>query len=168
MAVNISGSGIDPRLPSHLRKTYGVHHTKRHDVGCHEVVDGVVACPRYFTGWITRLNPGETQHQKLIKLLDEGHTGRRFTKEISPDGLHVYTFPPGQTCFGAPHTIVDRQVDPRYLIVAGDHRHYIGQPERDRDGYETGYAKPVLVHSGADAWVDDFATHQENLARAAE
>lgn len=157
----MSLSTLEPRLPSHLRKTYSVHHTTR-TAGCHEVIDGVPACPAFFNGWITDLNPTDEKQAPAVHYLDSGDSGRHFTKEWMPDGFWRYTFTPGQRCFTAPHTVVDRQEEPKYLLLAGDHRHYIG--ERD----EKGGVKPYLVHSSADAWVDDFATHQEKLARAAE
>lgn len=153
-------SGIGPQLPPQLRKTYAIRHDRR-QADCHEVIDGYVVCPRYFHGWVTRLSP--TEHAAHIHHLDSGNSGRHFTKEIASDGLHVYTFPPGQTCFQSPHTIVDRQEDPHFVLLGGDHRQYIG--ERDA---ATGNVKPFLVHTNADTFMDDFASHQEALARAAE
>jgi hypothetical protein len=155
----MSVTDLGPKLPPHMRKTYGVHHKTR-EASCHEVIDGVQVCPAFWHGWRTALSP--TEHPAQISYLDSGDSGRHFTKEATPDGLWVYTFTPGQRCFTSPHTVVDRQEEAQYLILAGDHRHYIG----DRD--ENGNVKPVLVHSGASSFIDDFASHQEKLARAAE
>lgn len=157
----MSVTSLEPKLPPHLRKTYGVHHKTR-SAGCHEVVDGVKVCEAFWNGFTSTCNPLEQTHAAAIHYFDSGDSGRHFTKEITPDGLHRYTFTPGQRCFSAPHTVVDRQEEARYLILAGDYRHYIG--ERD----ESGAVKPERVHSGGDAWIDDFASHQEKLARAAE
>lgn len=156
----MSITSLEPKLPPHMRKTYSVHHKTR-PAGCHEVIDGKRACPAFWNGWITTLNP--TEHPAAIQYFDSGDSGRHFTKEITPDGLHRYTFTPGQRCFAAPHTVIDRQEEAQYLILAGDHRHYIG----DRDP-ATGRVKPAVTHSGADAFIDDFAAHQERLAQAAE
>lgn len=160
----MSVTSLEPKLPSHLRKTYAVHHAKRHGVGCHEVIDGRPVCPAFFNGWYTDCNPTDSAGAAQIHYLDSGDSGRHFTKEWMPDGFWRYTFTPGQRCFAAPHTVVDRQEEPKYLLLAGDARHYIGQP----NPHDPGYATPVLVHSSADAWVDDFASHQERLAAAAE
>jgi len=158
----MSVTSLEPHLPPHLRKTYGVHHATR-QAGCHEVIDGWAVCPAFFNGWVTDLNPTDQRNAAAMQYFDSGESGRHFTKEWMPDGFWRYTFPPGQRCFNAPHTIVDRQEEPKYLLLAGDHRHYIG----DRDA-TTGQVKPYLVHSGADAFIDDFASHQEKLAAAAE
>jgi len=158
----MSVTDLGPQLPPHLRKTYGVHHATR-EASCHEVVDGNQVCPAFWHGWRTVLNPTDAKHAAAMYYFDSGDSGRHFTKESTPDGLWIYTFTPGQRCFTSPHTIVDRQQEPQYLILAGDHRHYIG----DRDP-STGNVKPVLVHSGGSSFIDDFASHQEKLARAAE
>lgn len=157
----MSVTNLEPKLPPRMRKTYGVHHKTR-SAGCHEVVDGVRACEAFWHGWTTTLNPLEQSHAASIHYLDSGDSGRHFTKEITADALHRYTFTPGQRCFTAPHTVIDRQEEAQYLILAGDYRHYIGEKD------ENGKVKPELVHSGGDAWIDDFANHQEKLARAAE
>jgi hypothetical protein len=141
-----------------MRKTYGVHHKTR-KAGCHEVIDGHKVCPAFWNGFTSTLNPAE--HAAQIHYFDSGDSGRHFTKEVTADGLVRYTFSPGQRCFNAPHTVVDRQEEARYILLAGDHRHYIG------DRNEDGSVKPILVHSGADAFIDDFASHQEGLAQAA-
>lgn len=156
----MSVTSLEPKLPSHLRKTYGVHHATR-QAGCHEVIDGQPVCLAFFNGWYTDLNPTDQHGAAAIQYFDSGDSGRHFTKQQMPEGFWRYTFSVGQRCFNAPHTVVDRQEEPKYLLLAGDHRHYIGEKD------ETGGVKPYLVHSSADAFIDDFATHQEKLAAAA-
>ena len=157
----MSVTTLGPRLPSHLRKTYGVHHATR-SAGCHEVIDGQPVCPAFFNGWYTDLDPTDQRGAAAVQYFDSGNSGRHFTKQQMPEGFWRYTFSQGQRCFNAPHTVVDRQEEPKYLLLAGDHRHYIGEKDAT-----TGEVKPYLVHSSADAFVDDFATHQEKLAAAA-
>lgn len=159
----MSVTDLGPKLPPHLRKTYTVHHITRTAM-CHEIVDGYVVCPAFWNGWVTDVNPTDQTKDAaaIVQYFDSGDSGRHFTKEWMPDGFWRYTFSRGQSCFARPHVIPDRQETPQYLLLAGDDRQYFGE----RDG--RGNIIPMMRHSSADAFIDDFASHQERLAKAAE
>jgi hypothetical protein len=74
--------------------------------------------------------------------------GRPFT-EARDGGLTVFTFPPGTDCFTQHQT--RRSRPPLFVVRQGDWRGHFGAPQ---------------VHSSPEAWVDDFASHQDRLAQA--
>ena len=69
------------------------------------------------------------------------------------EGLTVFTFEPGQDCFAQHRVPLER--DPLFLVRGGDWR-----------GNPTGL-QPYRHHRGED-WVDDFADHQDRIARQIE
>lgn len=77
----------------------------------------------------------------------EAKSGRTYTR-AQTGTLITYTFPAGQQCFTAHRVPLERA--PVYLVRDGDYR---GNP------YGT---RPVARR--AEDWVDDFATHQQQLA----
>ena len=92
-------------------------------------------------GWRTTVPIASTQADYI-----RNKSGRHFREEVV-DGMCVFTFYPGQQCFGE-HHVVDR---PQFHLVRdGDWR-----------GNPTGRQR---LHTTGDFWVEDFAEHQAKLA----
>lgn len=80
--------------------------------------------------------------------------GRHFTHTFSDEGRVItFTFPAGQRCFVAHRLPLGRPA--LFVVQNGDHRGP-GRRQLERRRYD----RP-------DQWVDDFATHQDQLATAA-
>lgn len=138
---------IDPALPAHSVKTYGI--TSPLDTHWVDASCADVSCDVQASGWQTfideRTNLGERQAAYIRKL-----AGRPFTEHRNEHGVTVFTFPAGAECFQQHRRRVDR---PEIFIVrGGDHR---GNPRGD-----------VTVHDRAEHWVEDFSEHQDALNRA--
>lgn len=160
---------INPQMGPEAYKTYSIrapHETHWRPASCEDI-----DCGPYLYGWVTIL-PAGSDRIALVK-----RSGRHFVeyrdtlpdtvaarlpdadpenpgaRELGP-GLVAFYFEPGQACFeAASHTIrLDRRE--LYLVTDGDWR---GNPRGGRVG-----------HSGPDAWVDDFGTHQDRLSRQIE
>lgn len=109
-----------------------------------------VGCEPYAKGWTTRL----PRTSPLVDLITSGSTGRRYRETTGLDTAErEFMFEPGQPCFEvSKHRVrLDRQE--RYLVRPGDWRATTGQP---------------YVHTRAADWVEDFAEHQDKVARQVE
>ncbi len=138
---------IDPQVGPENYKTYQIvapasTHTRR--AGCEEV-----ECHDYRNGWVSLVAAGG-EHDLYIR----HRSGRSFTSEPQPGGMVRFRFAPGQPCFRAADHRVPLEREPLYLVRGGDYR---GNPR----GIQT-------VQRKAEEWVDDFATHQQNIATAIE
>jgi hypothetical protein len=136
---------LEPLLPAHAKKTYSIkapRSTHFRKAGCAEV-----ECEGLLHGWVCLIDEttelGQAQAHYIRKL-----SGRRFREETE-NGLTAFTFEPGQTCFT-------------------EHEVPLGKPELYivRDGDLTRNLKNVRLHSRAEDWADDFATHQQKIADA--
>lgn len=141
-------------LPPALRKTYAVRHRRR-SATCNEMdpITGQPACLPYWNGWETVVHP--VDQAAIVQYFRSGDSGRRFTEETLEDGRIRFTFARGQRCFRSDQHFVFQEEDPLFLVLGGDQR---GNP----------LGVTPLKHSGADPFIDDFASHQDGLARAAE
>lgn len=147
---------IEPKNPVAAMKTYSIlapKATHHRPATCAET-----SCPNHLNGWATiideRTELGSQQGHYI-----RANSGRQFTETPQleqdsdtglwrPTGGTRFTFQAGQTCF-SPHTT--RLDKPElYVVRGGDHR---GNPRGD-----------VLKHQNPDDWVDDFGTHQQELA----
>lgn len=137
---------LEPLLPEHAKKTYSIRApraTHFRKASCAEV-----ECEGREHGWVSlideRTELGQRQAHYIRKL-----SGRRFAEE-TVNGLTSFTFEPGQTCFT-------------------EHEVPLGKPELYvvRDG-DLRTVKPtnVRLHTRAEDWVDDLATHQQKIADA--
>jgi hypothetical protein len=108
-------------------------------------------CAGWTSGWVTRVLPGTAEHDLVLSL-----RGRyRFTGPVrEADGLDAFTFAAGQPCFRASQHRVPLEREPLFVVRGGDHR---GNPR----------GITSVTRRAAD-WVDDFATHQQNIATAIE
>lgn len=141
---------IIPVLPAQAYKTYQIvapRSTHFRPGTCEEA-----ECGAHARGWRTLVDESTDlgqQQAHYIRML----SGRRFTAERTAEGLTAFTFAPGQTCFQQHQVPLERE--PHYLVRGGDFR---GNP---------GGARPYQ-HVKGDDWVDDFAEHQNRIARQIE
>lgn len=137
---------IPPKMPVQGYKTYGIVaplSTHWRAATCEDV-----DCPAYQMGWTTTVNEADPLGERQAHYIRR-ESGRSFTEAKRPDGLTDFAFRPGQTCFRQHKARVEREE--LFVMRTGDHR---GSP----DGFRRQYDRP-------DQWVDDFATHQEEIAR---
>ena len=136
----------DPVGPVHAYKSYEIVSplsTHYRDGTCDEA-----GCLAQRHGWRTVVDESTELGQRQAHYI-RTQSGRRFTEERTAAGLTDFTFEPGQRCFASHKVPLERPE--LYVVRAGDHR---GNPTGE-----------VRKHSGPDSWVDDFATHQERIAR---
>lgn len=106
-----------------------------------------VECVPHVKGWTTRVDETTDLGAQQAGYIRH-HSGRRYNESRDNTGLVVFTFEAGQTCFNADTHTVPLERNPIYTKYAGDYR------------------APGAVHryDRADQWVDDFASHQNQLA----
>ncbi|MGW6502971.1 hypothetical protein [Nonomuraea angiospora] len=141
---------ITPAMPAAAYKTYQIVAplpTHWRPATCEEA-----QCGAYERGWRTAVDEttelGQRQAYYIRRL-----SGRRFAVDRSPEGLTVFTFEAGQSCFARHQVPLER--DPFYFVKHGDFR---GNPLG---------IQPYQHRRGED-WVDDFAEHQDRIARQIE
>lgn len=143
---------IAPQLPAQAMKTYELRQplaTHFREASCAEV-----ECAHWAHGWQTGFdltNPEQVQLANWVRM----RSGLVFTY-LQTGTKVVFTFPAGQRCLRSriqPHR-VPLERDPVALVRGGDWR---GNPRREG-----------RTHVRLDDWVDDFATHQDQLARRLE
>lgn len=149
---------IQPVGPVHAYKTYEIAspiETHYRDGTCEEA-----DCLAYQHGWMSTPDPAKilqklphlTPAQAVAMAEQQAHyirkqSGRRFTERRTETGLAEFTFEAGQQCF-EPHKVpLDR---PEFYVVRGGDWRQLGQAQ---------------LHSGPDAWTNDFAEHQDQIAR---
>lgn len=141
---------ITPILPSSALKTYQIvapKQTHTRAATCAEV-----QCPAYLNGWVTRVPAGSPQEQ----FIRSGANTRTFNETTGVKdlgaGVVEFMFNPGQRCFRAEEHRISLEREPLYLVRDGDFRGFTGRRQ----------------HARAADWVDDFATHQDGVARLRE
>jgi hypothetical protein len=138
---------ITPNLPASAYKTY--HITSPISTHYRTGTCAEAGCLAYRHGWQTSVDEatdlGQRQAHYIRKL-----AGRRFVERRTELGLTAFTFEPGQQCFAEHKVSLDRPE--LYVVRGGDWR---GNPTGD-----------VRKHAGPDSWVNDFAEHQDRIARA--
>jgi hypothetical protein len=111
-----------------------------------------VDCPNYLSGWVTTVDLstelGQRQHHYLTH-----DTERRPSVQRVSLTLVKFVYGPGFRCFRSGEHVVPLGRPPRLYVAGGDFR---GNPR----------GTPTRVHTRAEAWVDEFATHQDQLATA--
>lgn len=138
---------VDPRMPVHAYKTYGMAAPKAthfRPATCEET-----GCPHFLGGWQTPVDES-TDLGKQQAYYIRNNSGRRYTEDRNlMAGLTLFAFEPGQVCFGADRHVVSLDRPALFVVRDGDWR-----------GNPTGN----VIRRTADDWVDDFATHQDQLA----
>jgi len=133
-------SRLQPVGPAWAYKTYRILSPPSHrrPATCEQV-----DCVRWRKGWKTCLDVADPKHAEAATWI-RNKSGRRFT--VTEVGTAVtFSFPPGEDCF-AGHTVPYKPH--LFLVHGGDWR---GNPR----------GVPVLRHSGAQAWADDFGENQQ-------
>lgn len=108
-----------------------------------------VACPDYLNGWRVRIEGLPTDMAHAART-----TGRRYTELDVSESEHWLVFESGQPCFRASEhrALLDKQE----IFIARD---------GDFRGNPTGN---VRRHTDPAFWLEDFAEHQDRLARQVE
>lgn len=112
-----------------------------------------VRCNDYVHGWVTVVDTGTELGQRQFDYLSKDRS-RNPRMEKTGTSLVSFTYPPGNEAFDGPKHEHYRPIgyDPVMLVHGGDFR---GNPRRE----------PARIMRPQD-WIDDFATHQDRLARA--
>ena len=136
---------IPPQGPVQAYKTYELQaplSTHWRPATCEEV-----DCDAYRNGWVTKLDVSTELGARQAEYI-RMRSGRTF-HDVTPlnSALVELMFPAGQRCFRQHRVPLERE--PLCIVRGGDWRQQLGQ-------------RRVLR---ADDWVDDFATHQDNLAQ---
>lgn len=135
---------VAPKMAAAQMKTYAIvapADTHFRPATCEEV-----DCDAFLKGWQLRK---EVLSPELLHTVET--SGRGYTEMPVREGETWLVFAPGQPCFRAATHKIRLGRPELFVVQGGDWR---GNP----------LAVETRVHSGADPWVDDFATHQEKLA----
>lgn len=136
---------IQPKLPVQAYQTYELAaplRTHWRKATCEEA-----GCGAYLNGWRTTVDETTDLGQGQAAYI-RTHSGRAFTEARDETGRTVFEFAAGQRCFNSDQHRVPLEREPVYSVRQGDWRANLGD-------------RRILR---ADQWVDDFATHQNNLA----
>lgn len=139
---------IDPKLPAGAMRTFEISaplSTHYRPASCEEV-----ECEHFTKGWQLRK---EILSAELLYTV--AHSGRSYTEMNMREGETWLVFAAGQKCFAASKHRVRLERPEVYIARDGDWR---GNPR----------GTVPVIHSGPDAWVDQFATHQEKINKARE
>lgn len=140
----------EPQLPVQAMKTYELIaplSTHWRAATCAEV-----NCQASQNGWATRVI-ADSDDESILRKASAGQVDgieRRYIKQQEAAGFVRYVFPAGQPCFKAKVHKVPLEREPIHLVRGGDFRANTGTLRR---------------HVRGEDWVDDFATHQDNLKR---
>jgi hypothetical protein len=107
-----------------------------------------VDCEHWREGWCSAI---DTSTELGIRQADYivNDSGRSYTQVVDKAGGRVlFTFPAGQRCFRQHHVPLER--DPVLSVRGGDWRASTGER---------------FVHAKPEHWVEDFALHQDKIAR---
>lgn len=136
---------IQPQMPAHAYTTYEIlaPAATHFRVGtCDEA-----GCLAQRHGWTTTVDETTDLGARQAHYIRR-QSGRRFV-ESREAGLTVFTFEAGQKCFATHKVNLERPE--LYVVRGGDFR---GNPRGE-----------VRRHSRPDSWVNDFAEHQDRIAR---
>lgn len=112
-----------------------------------------VQCADFTRGWVTVVDTATDLGQRQFDYLSHDKS-RRWHMEKTGTSLVSFTYPPGNEGFDSAKHEHYRPIgyEPIMLVHGGDFR---GNPRGTR---------PVVMRP--QDWIDDFATHQDRLARA--
>lgn len=139
---------IQPQMPASAYKTYELAApvaTHWRKATCAEI-----DCPRYLNGWrvhVEQIGP-ELEHAAKT-------SGRRYQELRVAEGQTYLVFEAGQPCFQMSEHRKRIEKPELYVVRDGDWR---GNPRRTE----------ARQHARPELWVEDFAEHQQGLARVQE
>lgn len=141
---------ITPGLPASDYRTYALlspRPTHFRSASCAEA-----ECTAMQNGWQSIVDTSTDLGRRQAEYI-RTEAGRRYSEHRDEHGRAVFTFEAGQRCFAQHRVSLDRA--PLYVVRDGDWR---GNPR----------GTAPRIHSSAEDWVDDFATHQDRLSRLIE
>ena len=139
------GMRLAPAMPAHAYQTFQISmplETHWRAATCVEV-----NCEQYLHGWRVRLDPLSEEDRWAIH-----RSGRRYVRQDVAEGETWLLFEPGQACFAASEHRTPIGKPELFIVKGGDWR---GNPRGE-----------VRQHKYAEDWVDQFANHQDRVARA--
>jgi hypothetical protein len=138
---------VAPRQSADHYKTYGMSYP----VGTHwrKATCEQADCQSFQFGWVTTVDMSTDLGQRQYHYITHDRT-RGYTMS-SAANLVSFTYPPGTRCFAAADHKVRLERNPLFMVREGDFR---GNPRGDEP----------RVHTTAENWVDDFATHADKLS----
>ena len=144
----VTGRSIQPAGPPNAYKTYELRSplaTHHRPATCEEV-----GCLQWARGWLTTVPAGSGDEQ-LVRRMASGEMDnrRRYFTETRDGGMISFRFEAGTSCFRVGTHTTNLGRPPIMIVRDGDFRASTGNSR---------------VHSREDDWVDDFATHQQQLA----
>jgi hypothetical protein len=147
--MGIQPSRIVPRIGPEHYKSYSMRaplstHWKRGTCAEYE-------CDAHLFGWTTVVDISTDLGRKRAHFIIHDKT-RRCTVERDADIVRFH-FEPGQTCFDQDNHRVGVGREPIVLVQEGDWR---GNPRKT----------PPRIFNSVEDWRNDFAEHQDKLARA--
>jgi hypothetical protein len=143
---------IAPAAPAHAYKTYQIvapDQTHWRPATCEEV-----NCVAYQNGWTTTVDTATELGQQQAEYIRR-RSGRAFTEDSADGRMVTFRFRAGQTCFAATKHRIRLDRPELYLVRDGDWR---GNP----------LGTTPRRHTRGEHWVEDFAEHQDNIARLVE
>jgi hypothetical protein len=129
-------------------KTYTIRPRFRR-ASCEEV-----ECKHWQEGWTFSVEMLEAD--KELNYIAR-HAGRRYEERVL-DGKRYLVYSPGQPCFASNNHKLPIDEKPFLFVGRGDYRTFNRQ----------GLPPAGRQHTRTEDWVDDFATHQDTLAREIE
>lgn len=135
---------LEPKAPIQAMQTYTIARGKEH---LREVTCAQIECKAHVNGWQTLIDESTERGKTQGAYIRHG-SGRRFTEDRNDAGVTVFTFAPGQTCFGGKHYQTNER-PPIYSVRGGDWRGSTGRIRQFENG---------------DDWVDSFAANLDNIA----
>jgi hypothetical protein len=147
----IVASRLAPKLGPQFYKSFSLRRpltSHWREATCEEV-----DCPDWRFGWFTTVDTSDDLGQRRYHFITHDKTRRPSVQHVG-GSLWRFSFGPGFTCYRAHEHRVQIDRPPLLLVAEGDYR---GNPR----------GIPAHVHQTAEDWADDFANHQDRLARAA-
>lgn len=141
------GQRLAPLAPAHAYQTFQIAsplETHWRPATCAEV-----DCAQYLNGWRVRVEGLSEADVYAI-----AGSGRRYDRHDVAEGETWLVFSPGQACFRASEHKLPLGRPELFVVRGGDWR---GNPIGD-----------VRKHTRPEDWVDEFANHQDRVARAAQ
>jgi hypothetical protein len=143
----VDGRVVPAMGPENYRSFHISAPTRTHwrDASCEEA-----GCVQYLQGFVIEIDESSALGQFQASYIRHDRT-RRYYEERAEMGMTRFTFPPGNRCFGTVHKVRIERPE-LFITTGGDWR---GNPR----GTSPARLRP-------DQWVDEFATHQDNLLTA--